>query len=378
MEVFAADWFLSSQSDKLLCPSRKLFIISGTMASTDSQPMIPEALSLKRLYIFTYPRTASSLLVKILNLPNQPSVISRKGGGYFFLPAIQRQRELRLLEKSYPHWSEDEKERLREQFQQCSRDFGQFFASEEAAGKTIVVKEHVTHMIDPISKMSYVYSSQYAPEPPWKINLSATNTKRPRNMGANNTVLQDEFLRTWFPTFLIRHPAVAFPSYYRIFFRSHPSEEEMSEIEGELTSAMTLRWTRHLYDWYINLWEYLTLNNTKRAKPIVLDAEDMLSDPQILIRFCDVVGLDSKKLRFNWDPPNSTELQQTDPLTKKMNATLLSSSGVIKGKKADDLNLEYEIENWKAEFGEYGGLRLAKWVQTAMPDYEYLRSKAFI
>lgn len=339
--------------------------------------MIPEALSFKRLYIFTYPRTASSLLVKILNLPNQPSVISQKGGGYFFLPAIQRQRELRLLEKCYLHWSEDEKEQLREQFQQCSRNFGQFVASKEAAGKTLVVKEHVTHMIEPISKMGYVYNSHLVPEPPWKIYLPGTNKWRPPSMGINNTVLQDEFLLTWFPTFLIRHPAVAFPSYYRIFFNSHPSEEEMSAIEGELTSAMTLRWTRHLYDWYINLWEYLKLNDSKRAKPIVLDADDVLSEPQILIRFCDVVGLDSTKLRFHWDPPTSTELQQTDPLTKKMNATLLSSSGVIKGKKTEDLNLGYEIETWKAEFGEDGGLRLAKWVQAAMSDYEYLRSKAF-
>lgn len=152
----------------------------------------------------------------------------------------------------------------------------------------------------------------------------------------------------------------------------------MCAIEGELTSAMTLHWTRHLYDWYINLWEYLSLNNVKRAKPIVLDADDMLSDPRIMIRFCDVVGLDSKRLRFNWEPPKSTELQQTDALTKKMNATLLSSSGVIRGKKTDDLDLEHEIKNWKAEFGEHGGLKLAKWVQAAMPDYEYLRSKAFI
>ncbi|KAE8331389.1 hypothetical protein BDV39DRAFT_189802 [Aspergillus sergii] len=282
--------------------------------------------------------------MRILDLPNQPNVVSEKSGGYFFLPAVQRQRGLRLLEKNYTEWNENEKDALRSQLDQCSATFHEFVRRAEGAGKTMVVKEHVPHLIEPIAKTQHVHRSQGSIGSPQGFD--------------HQTLLPDEFLLTWFPTFLVRHPALAFPS--------------------ELASVMTLRWTRQLFDWYVNIWNQLSAKNITRPKPIVLDADDILANPQIVVRFCDLVGLDSTKLCFSWEPLRSDELRQTDPLKQKMNATLLASSGIMQDKSAQNLNLDCEMEKWKAEFGETEALKLTKWVDNAIPDYEYLRSHRLV
>jgi hypothetical protein len=318
-------------------------------------PERAEPTSLKRLYIFTYPRTASSLLMKILNLPNQSDVASIKGGGYFFLPAFHRLRELNLLERHHAEWTEAEKSEIHAQYRHCFDQFQQFIVSAEVAGCTMVVKEHVPHMTEPVSKSDYIHAPiQQAPR-----------------AGSNNTILPDDFLLTWFPTFLIRHPALAFPSYYRIFWRNcQGCEEKMARIEGHLASSMTLRWTRQLYDWYA---DRCPLKN-----PIILDANDILSNPKVLIRFCEMVGLDPGQLRFHWDPVGTEQMHQIDPLTQQMNATLLSSSGIIQERAIPPVDLDREMQKWRAEFGETGGLNLAKWVRESMQDYEYLQSRRLV
>jgi hypothetical protein len=313
-----------------------------------------EKASTKRIYIFTYPRTASSLLIKVLNLPNQPGVVSTASGGYFFLPAIQRLRQLRLLEKRQDQWEETATDELRTEYQRCLDHLEQFVAL--ALGKTVVIKEHVPHMIDPVVKADYLCERE-------------GDAKKE----VNNTVLPDGFLIGWTPVFLIRHPALAFPSYYRILRRRVQDRgEDLATIGGELAVAMTLRWTRQLYDWYCS--------KLPQSKPIILDASDMLTNPRILTRLCDLVGLQAKQLCFQWEPAGPEELRQTDPITVHMNSTLLSSAGIIADRSVspDLLDVEREIEAWKAEFGESEGGRIALWVKNSLEDYDYLRKKRLV
>ncbi|KAL4734943.1 hypothetical protein BDV11DRAFT_212386 [Aspergillus similis] len=308
----------------------------------------------KRICIFTYPRTASSLLIKVLNLPNQPGVVSTGNGGYFFLPAVQRLRQLRLLEIRQDQWEETATDEIQTEYRRCLDHLEQFVAL--AAGKTVVIKEHVPHMIDPIVKADYVCERE-----------------GDAKLAVNNTVVPDEFLLGWTSTFLIRHPALAFPSYYRILRRNVQKRgEDLAASEGELTAAMTLRWTRQLYDWYCS--------KLPQLKPIILDASDILADPSILMRLCDPLGLQAEKLRFQWEAAAPEELCQIDPITLQMNSTLLSSAGIITdcSGNPDCLDLEREIEAWKREFGASEGERIAVWVKNALEDYEYLRKKRLV
>ncbi|KAL4748745.1 hypothetical protein BDW72DRAFT_214571 [Aspergillus terricola var. indicus] len=305
----------------------------------------------KRIYIFTYPRTASSLLIKVLNLPDQPGVVSTGNGGYFFLPAIQRLRQLRLLEKRQDQWEEAETDELQTEYRRCLDHLKQFVTL--ATEKTVVIKEHVPHMIDPVVKAGYLRERR-------------GNAK----LAVNNTVVPDEFLLGWTPTFLIRHPALAFPSYYRILRRNVLERgEDLVTIEGELAAGMTLRWTRQLYDWYCS--------KLPQSNPIVLDASDILANPRILMRLCDLVGLQAEKMRFQWEPASAEELRETDPITVQMNTTLLSSGGIIEDRivNPDCLDIKREMEGWKTEFGVSEGERIAVWVMDSLEDYEYLRKK---
>lgn len=65
----------------------------------------------------------------------------------------------------------------------------------------------------------------------------------------NSTILPDKFLETWLPTFLIRHPALVFPSHYRAFKDSFSKAGGDSELEeNQLTLSMTPYFTRSLFD----------------------------------------------------------------------------------------------------------------------------------
>lgn len=132
--------------------------------------------------------------------------------------------------------------------------------------------------------------------------------------------------------------------------------EDLATIKGELTVAMTLRWTRQLYDWYCS--------KLPQSKPIVLDASDMLTNPRILTRLCDLVGLQAQQLCFQWEPAGPEEIRQTDPTTVQMISTLLSSAGIIADRSVSPylLDIERQIQVWNSEFGESEGETIAVWV----------------
>lgn len=52
-----------------------------------------------------------------------------------------------------------------------------------------------------------------------------------------------------------------------------------------------------------------------------------------------------------------------------------ASKGIIKGLGARSLDIESKKIKWKAEFGEEEAGRLAKFVNDAMPDNNYLLSR---
>lgn len=133
------------------------------MSLKDLRKKPAERQPLQRLHIFTHPRTASSLLVKILNLLNQPGVVSARGGGYFFLSAERRLRELNPLRKCHDQWPEAEREEVQSLYKECLEKLKDFVASAEESGQTMVIKEHVLQMVDSVSKSNYIYGPKTIP-----------------------------------------------------------------------------------------------------------------------------------------------------------------------------------------------------------------------
>ena len=341
---------------------------------------IPEAVNTtppRRLLLVSYPRTASNLFMRILSPADQPNVVCEKSGGYFFLPTRILIKELGISEKPYDQWNDDEQSALKNCFQEC---FDKLQAHVELAGtegKTVVAKEHASFLMDPTALDSGIEGK---PEAPWRVQLPDTyDGVPPTNLAPNMTVLPDEFLMTWFPTFLIRHPALSVPSFYRTCIVDDDGKPvDLESFPMTLELHTRLRWTRMIYDWYSEQWNRSngdSNGSTNGPKPIILDADDILTKPEVMIRFCRLVGLDSSKLRFNWEPAGKQELKEEIVGAKKMKATLLSSSGIVAGKTADSLCLDQKAAEWKNEFGEVEGSKIEKLVKAAMPDYEYLQSK---
>jgi hypothetical protein len=100
------------------------------------------------------------------------------------------------------------------------------------------------------------------------------------------------------PIFLIRHPAVAFQSVYRIFLEDEGSEDLYGGKGRWLSIFMTLHWTCRLYDWYTTLYSNETEHTAHQIVtwPLILDADDIIAEPRIVERLAGIIGMDVTKV----------------------------------------------------------------------------------
>jgi hypothetical protein len=149
----------------------------------------------KRFYILTYPRTASNLLIKILNLKNQPSLLQDSKSEYFFEKTLYwRLGPPQLGGKPLTQWNDEDKIGFRKTFGECAEGFLGVCKSAGEEGKNIVVKEHVNWILDPVSEDAWAFGGgeKKEGEKDWIVDDLGTS----RSEG-NETVFSDEFLKTW-------------------------------------------------------------------------------------------------------------------------------------------------------------------------------------
>lgn len=169
------------------------------------------------LLLITHPRSASNLLVKIVNLPEQQQIVARESGGYFFFPAAASMNRAGFLYQPRAEWSGHETEEPREKYQACYDELQKLLDEAEQQDKMAVTKEHAPFLMSPIAVSDFLHGSQIGAAR-WKVDVPERyrDTKCPSDLQPNPSVLPDEFLLRCRPAFLIRHPALAFPSYYRL------------------------------------------------------------------------------------------------------------------------------------------------------------------
>jgi hypothetical protein len=174
----------------------------------------------------------------------------------------------------------------------------------------------------------------------------------------NPTSVPDSFLLSMQPIFQIRHPALMFPSMLRA---QMAIMEDSNTHNPRIWSTLTLRHSRAVYDWYAE--------NAGEMKPRVIDADDIMNDPDAIRQLCIETGLDPDTVQYSWE-----EVQEENPLVARFKSTINASKGIIKGLDARSLDIEKEKTKWKTDFGNEEADRLAKFVNDAMPDYNYLLS----
>lgn len=343
--------------------------------ATEAPIEAPTSTHAPRLLLITYFRTASNLFLRMLDIPDRHDVLTVDNAGYFFFPALLQMNKTKMLERGWDAASDAEKLALEQAYQACFDKLQGLVSAGQSAKKTILVKEHAPFLMPPRTLMRMAHG-QDDNEPAWKVQCvsdSDAGTTPLCGPRCNPSVIPDSVLSSWTPVFLVRHPALAFPSYYRMMLGMEKGDAaRMTEIEPKLVATMTLRWTRELFEWYV---EAGVGKPPGAGEPIVLDADDFQREPQLVARVCERVGLDASVVRSSWDPATEEEVQRENPFWRHSKTTLFGSSGVLLGKTFEGRSLEGEVVDWVEEFGEADAMKLKGWVEGAMEDYEYLRSK---
>lgn len=310
--------------------------------------------------LITAPRTASTMFVKMLNLDEQ-GVRSSNYGGYNFLPSMPKRYQLQPRPMS--QWTDEELREVQNIMQTCFDNMQDFIEKSQEEKKLVFVKEHGILINHPWFESEFLHGECTTVGEP--TPLMPRGAKTATRSEHNKTILSDEFLKTWRPTFLIRHPAMVFPSLFRLFrneaFGRPTAEPNLIEL--------TMYWQRKLFDFYE------AQCATGDGGFIVLDADDLMVTPELVTKYTALVGLDPEKLRFSWEKVPQAVLDQLHPMVKGAHSSLNASDRVDVSKIAGHVDITAEAEKWKADFGENVATRIEKHVRDAMPDYEYMRSK---
>ncbi|KAL2820928.1 hypothetical protein BDW59DRAFT_181362 [Aspergillus cavernicola] len=334
----------------------------------------------QRVLLITYPRTASNLFIKMLALENQPNVISNESGGYFFWDAFMKERKTVSRCRPIEQWSSEETVEIRQAFQQ---NFDYFEAKSQSAscqGKIFFAKEHTLWLADPAAIAQYLSNHDYQASSRLSIQVPNSYSAVEKFSPKNITIFPDAYLETWTPTFLIRHPALVFPSYYRALLSLEKEGfAEPDIIQPMLELHSTLIWTRLLYDWFCD--QEAQSNQAQHngiCFPLLLDAQDIIHHPDIVLKYCELTGMSPERVKFTWQPEDSSHsangADHKSPEAVMME-TLNRSTSLLKERTPDTVDITLERKKWEVELGESLAKRMEKWVKDAMPDYNYLWSR---
>ncbi|KAI0475250.1 hypothetical protein GGR56DRAFT_694835 [Xylariaceae sp. FL0804] len=317
-----------------------------------------------RFWLLTSPRTASNLFVRMLNLEQQ-NVRTAWNGGYFFMPSLPAR--MKLLSKPQKEWTNEETKSLHDQEQQCFDTLQDHLAAADENGERVFVKEHIWFLTRPYYLTQYEFGpDSFRGEP---TPLRARGVDNPTHSEFNLTGLPDEFMKTWRPTILIRHPAMQFPSLFRTAQSGIKLEGVGRPNQEPFKCEGTNKWLRAMYNFYAEHF------GEDSQWPIIVDADDIMLQPELVTKYAALVGLDPCKVTFSWEAAKPEEIEKQNEAARRMLSTINESTQVNLSKVAGNVNIDEEAEKWKAEFGEEKGAKLEKWVRDAMPDYEYLRGK---
>ncbi|KAF2441297.1 hypothetical protein P171DRAFT_434964 [Karstenula rhodostoma CBS 690.94] len=329
--------------------------------------------------VFTIPRTASHLLLKLLNLPEQSSLYRHSNNldGYIFLPAAAPRFRQSLPGKPIQDWTDGEKAALKDAMQSSFDDWLSLIEQGEKRGKSTFIKEHMNWMASPVAE-ARLYGhdeSDSSTATQFRVHWKCQETNDEGDED-NITCLPDAFLLKLIkPTFLVRHPALTFPSCLRTAIDNQGASAVLDEEKIQQWECT--------YLWSLSLYTFYTKSAAKFDRqsfvdgveyPIVLDAQD-LGDEALVKKYAKAVGLDEDKVRFTWKPAEEKELGRLGKMDKRMRSTILASTGIEKGKlQAGELDTETLEEEWRSEFGEVLSERLARLVNSNIEAYEALKS----
>ncbi|KAF2683328.1 hypothetical protein K458DRAFT_478262 [Lentithecium fluviatile CBS 122367] len=287
--------------------------------------------------LLTIPRTASHLLTQLLNLPAQLSIIrspNRKDGYLFLSVAAQRFRN-KLTERPASQWTEEEKQGLQDAFQTGFDDWVALIEEAERQGKGTYVKEHVHWLVDPVAEERLLegVDATEAEKHVFKLYMPFPNDSpiAESNNLDNITTLPTPFFSHLSPTFIIRHPALTFPSCLRTTIDIEGLPIALSSPRTQAWEC-TYSWTLSLYNFYAHHPSFPRATRVKGVTyPIVIDAADLVDEGLVRV-YAKAVGFDEECVRFEWGAAGEEEVGRLGAAERRMKSSILGSRGVESGK----------------------------------------------
>lgn len=230
-------------------------------------------------------------------------------------------------------------------------------------GNAMFLKSHVNQIWEPSPFYEGTRSGEYAAE--------FTLTEQPPAVPSSNpTMLTDDFLTSFVPVFLIRHPVLVVDSWYRTDVRAGITPDLALTCRK---NGLSYEFTRKLYDWYVGLVadSDTAMRPGDKAFPLVLDADDVV-EGGVVQRFAKTVGMDPEQVLSSWEAKSTEGL---DSIKKSYVQGIWESTGVDKSKSSKFLDVEAKYKSWRELYGKEVGDYLVALSEEFMPDYEYMKSK---
>lgn len=347
-----------------LTPDSRLYkqsiLLTQIILRREPHEMAIQSTSPTHNILFTIPRTASNLVTQLLNLPVQPSIIRHSRDGYFFLPALSYRYQHDTFGRPRDEWTGEEQKGMQYALQKSFDAWNDWVVAAEREGKGTFIKEHVNWTIEAEEESRHLYGE----------------IDKKESVSLNPTCIPDAFLLDKVrPTFLIRHPALTFPSLFRTALDNEGQEALLTSSAEKATRwEATYHWHVTLYKFLIASKSYPSASHDPRIQyPIILDASD-LAKRDVVCKYAEAVGLDPALVRFEWAAVSEQEQERLGKVEARMKDTLLKSNGVVLDKlqEVEAVDVEKEKEKWVGEFGEVLAKRLARLVEDAIRDYEWL------
>ncbi|KAK2865067.1 hypothetical protein FQN49_003945 [Arthroderma sp. PD_2] len=316
------------------------------------------------VFLFSHARTASNLLCRLLS--DQPGFMQSE---YHFQPAF-------LFARKSFDWgpltdiTDEQRREFDELHQEGMNNLQKARDAAIAENKRLFVKNHTFHVWEPSSLSQSMWGG--TPASPFTARTGPDAS----TIRTNPTLFPDEFLTSWQPVFLVRHPALAFESWYRAEIRVEPIDI-LSKSWSYLT---TFQYSRQLYDWLVANGHNDTSEKEngsgarKNPLPIVLDADDII-DGESMAKLCKICDMDPECIRYKWEKSVPADSATLGARQLSYMGGIWGSTSIDKSKSSRGLNMEAKYDSWKEEFGITAADQLCKRVRDAMPDYEYLKSK---
>lgn len=240
-----------------------------------------------------------------------------------------------------------DEERAKSEFNKVSYADVTNDALDTSSGRRTFLKDMAQYLIPPEGEASVVPS------------LGGTGHEE-----GNPTVLPAKLLDQFKFFFLIRPPHKSVPSYYRCTI---PPRSDVTHFDHYRHSEAGYRELRILY-------EYLL---AKGQKPLVVDAEDIVRDPeQTLKAACDAIGLEFTTDMLSWEANQEVidQFQKWDG----WHTDVLSSKGFEKGTiKEFKIDWDEWEKEWAAKYDKDGVDQIRDSVKRSLDDYLFLRQYKF-